>query len=510
MTNNIRIIKNTVFLYVRMIVILLLKLYTSRIILAVLGVADYGIYTLVGGVIIMFSFLNSAMCGASQRYFNIALGGDNVNQIKKYFANSLNAHIIIAIVSVLIAEIFGKILITEWLNIPQERLSSAYIVYHFSVFATFFSIIRSPYNALILAYERMSFFAYISILETFLNLLAVWLLLLVSNDKLEMYAFFIMLVSLLMTIGYYFYCKKNFRLKNDLNLFSFGVIKEILSFSLWSTLSSFGNIATKQGLNIILNIFYGVTINAATGIMTQVSSSVYSFIQNFLVAVNPQLIKSYASSDFLYLKFLFFSSSKFSYYLMFFFLLPIILSIDELLALWLGNVPLYTSIFCILSLLALLVNTLGGPIWTVIQATGKIVKYQIFIFFVTIVNIPVYYMLLYFGNPPFTTLFIPIITNLFVVFYGFLLCTNFMNITKSDYCYRVLFPIIKVSISSFVLMFPIKIYLCDKCAPLFFVLFIFLISFLTILILIFFLGLSSEERQLLLLKVKCIYNKFSI
>lgn len=496
--NNKRIAKNTLFLYMRMILILIIKLYTSRIILNILGVTDYGIYNLVAGIIVLFSFLNSAMNGASQRFFNIAMGKKDEILLKKYFINSFNAHILIGVFSILFAESIGLFILNKYLNIPPERFNAALFAYHIAIGTSFLNIIRTPFNAIILAHEKMSFYAYTSILEVALSLGVVFILPLLPFDQLKTYSILIAIVTIILLLIYFIYCTKKYT-ETRLHLsYSKETIKEIFSFSIWSTLSSFANIASRQGLNMILNIFNGVTINAATGIMTQVSTAIYSFIQNFLVAVNPQLIKNYASNDWEYLKKLFYSSSKFAYYLMFLLSLPIILCMDEILKLWLVNVPTHTAIFCILSLAALQLNTLGGPIWTTIQASGKIQKYQIFIFISTLLNIPIYYILQKIGLEPEYCLILPIITNLLVVIYGLHICILQISIKAFEYFQKVTIPIIVTTIIGSIVPVIATIFLESQLSDILFICIICFISIVSTSLTIIICGLNSSEKKLII------------
>ena len=497
-SRNKRIAKNTIYLYVRMILFLLIKLYTSRIALQILGVTDYGIYNLVAGIIVMFSFLNSAISGASQRFFNVALGENNSQKLRTYFINSVNIHFIIGLFMVILSETIGLYLLNNKLNIPPERISAAYITFHLAVLSCFFTILRAPYNAIIIAYEKMSFYAYISIIEVVLNLAIIYILPIWDFDKLNLYSWLMALITICILIIYIIYCNVCFPVTRYKFSFSKPIMKTIMSFSLWSTLSSFANIITKQSLNIILNVFMGVAINAASAIMTQVSSAIYSFIQNFQIAANPQLIQSYASNDLQYLKNLFNITSKASFYLMLFFSIPAILCMDEVLHLWLGTVPQYTNSFCILSIAALLINTLGGPIWTTIQASGEIKKYQTIIFVVTILNIPFYYIILYLGLQPQYTLYLPIITNIIIVINGIYLLSKISNFSIKEYNMRIFIPILKVGIISTIAPYITAYLLQDKMSDITFIITITIISILSISICVYMCGLEKTEKKILI------------
>lgn len=500
--NNKRIAKNTLMLYFRMIFVMVIKLFTSRVILQVIGIEDYGVYNLVAGIIVLFSFLNAAMNGASQRYFNIALGENNLLKFKTYFCNAVNAHFIISLFSVIICEVLGVYLLNNNLNIPENRLFATKVIFQIAIITSVFNIIRTPYNAVIIAFERMSFYAYISIVEVILNLGIVFLLKIINYDKLITYSVLVLAISVIIFIVYVIYCYKYYEVARYKLSFNKTIVKEIISFSSWSTLSSFANIGVKQGFNIILNLFYGVTLNAAIGIMNQVSSAIYSFIQNFQIAVNPQLIKSYASNDNAYLKKLFYSSSKVSYYLLYIISMPIILCMDEVLYIWLKNVPEYTASLCTLAIFALCVNSLGGPIWTVIQASGKIKRYQIFISVVTLLNLPLYYLILYIGLPPFYPLFLPIITNVAVVIYGLDVLIKEINISIKEYISKIIVPIIRSSIISLTTLLVV-LYLLKKHIDneYLFVFTMVIISILIICISIYYTGIDKIEKEFVRTKI---------
>lgn len=502
-SNNKRIAKNTLFLYFRMIFILIIKLFISREVLSILGVEDFGLYNLVAGIIVMFSFLNTAMDSASQRFFNIALGVKDTKLLKDYFINSVNVHFIIGIITIILGESIGLYLIYNRLSIPADRFQPALFVFQFAILSSFITIIRTPYNALVIAYEKMSFYAILSILESILNLSSIYILLLFDIDKLKLYSVLTATIALLILLAYIIYCNIKFPVSRYRPQFSKKITFEMLSFSLWSTLSSFANITTKQGINIILNMFIGVTINAATAIMTQVSSAIYSFIQNFLIAANPQLIKSYACKDWEYLKRLFYASSKISFYLMLILSIPCVMCMDEILSLWLTTVPEHSSAFCSLSLFALIINTLGGPIWTTIQASGKIKKYQLIICVTTLLNIPCGYALMTFNFAPEYVLTLPIITNCIIIICGLKITIPDFGSTR-EYFTQVLVPIIKTSTFSLLFIAVATLLTSRFTSDLPYLVSTSVISVIISCICVYFFGLLPSERDFIqnLIKAK--------
>jgi len=393
-----------------------ISLFTSRIILKVLGIEDYGIYSIVGSVVVLFSFLNNAMSGATQRFLNFELGRGNLEEIKRVFSMSMTAHISIALIVIVLSETIGLWFLNSRLNIPLERMGAANWVYQFSIFTFCVNIIRIPYNASIIAYEEMSFYAYISIVEVVLKLGVALLLFSFGFDKLVLYAILIFIVSVTILMLYKIHCNRAFA-SCGYKFFWDGLLyKKIISFSGWSTITQVANIGTQQGSNILLNIYWGVAINAAMGIAMQVSNVVYGFVSNFQTAFNPQIVKLYASGESEgYIK-LMFRSSKFSYYLLFLLALPILINTDFFLELWLKDVPEYSASFCRLMIVFLLIEAASAPLWMLVQATGKIKSYQLIMGSLALLNLPLAYIFLKLKFPPESVLLIRVVIN-FIVFF---------------------------------------------------------------------------------------------
>ena len=297
--NNQRIAKNTLLLYFRMLITLVVSLYTSRVVLNTLGVDDYGIYNVVGGIIVILGFLNSAMAGATQRFLNVELGRNDFEQLRKVFCTSLVIHALVAGVILVIAETIGLWYLNSCMNIAEERMVAANWVYQFSVATFMVNILSVPYNATIIAHEKMSAFAYISILEVVLKLVIVYLLVLTPFDKLIFYAFLIFMVGVVLRLIYGIYCKRHFE-ECTINNFKLDkpMMKEMLSFSSWTIFGNLGFIAHTEGIALVINYFFGVAVNAASGIANQVNGVVKNFVYNFLTALNPQVVKTYAAGQY--------------------------------------------------------------------------------------------------------------------------------------------------------------------------------------------------------------------
>lgn len=410
--NNKRIVRNTALLYFRMFLSMAVTLYTSRVVLNTLGFVDFGIYNVVGGIVVLFSFLNNSMMTATQRFLNFELGRNDIDEVNRIFSMSMTVHICIAIFVIIFAETIGLWFLNSQLNIPAERMTAANWVYQFTILTFCAQIIRVPYNASIVAYENMSFYAYISITEVILKLLIVFSLVWFGFDKLILYAVLTFGVTLLVNLHYKLYCNKAFT-TCDYKYFSDALLyKKLISFSGWSMFGGVANVGASEGVNILLNIFFGVAVNAAMGIANQVSAALYGFVSNFQIAFNPQLVKSYATNDKSYFMKLIFQSSKLSYFLMLFISLPVIINADFILQVWLGIVPVYTASFCRLIIVFLLIDAISAPLWMSVQATGEIKNYQILMGVMIASNLPLAYCVLKFGFAPDSVLLVRVLINL--------------------------------------------------------------------------------------------------
>ncbi len=440
--NNNRIAKNTLLLYIRMFFMLVINLYTSRVILKTLGVTDYGINNVVGGVITMLGFLTSSLGGASSRYITYNLGKGDMAVMKKTFGNILSIHFILAAIVLVIGETLGLWFMSTQLQIPLERETAALWVYQFSIFSSVLAVISVPYNATIIAHEKMSAFAYISIADAILKLLIVYLLVIIPYDKLIIYAILYFCIQAFDRIVYGIYCSRHFeethtRLRYDGNLF-----REIFAFAGWTMNGDLAVIGYTQGLNILLNIFFGPAVNAARGIAVQVQGVCQQFCSNFQMALNPQLTKSYAQGNLDNMHRLLVKSSKFSFYILFFIVLPLVFKTEFILKLWLGIVPEHTATFLRLILIVGLLYTLSNPIIVSVHATGKLKKFQLMEGTMLLTIVPIAYILLkFFGIRP---------EYVFVVHIAVELCTQYarmrivlpmINMKLGDYVRSVLKPI---------------------------------------------------------------------
>lgn len=478
-----------------MIIVMAVTFYTARVVLNVLGFQDYGIYNLVGGVVVLFAFLNNSMTGCTQRYLCVSIGKKDQIYEAKVFTCSVISHIIISILFLILAETVGLWFILNLLNIPQESKTSAIIVYQIALLTTLFSIFKVPFNAAIIAHERMNFYAISSIIEAVLKLMILIPLLYIQTNKLILYSILISFVSFTILLWYILYSRRHFPNCRFMHEYiSRNLIKEMLKFTGWSNFSSIANLSAKQGLGFILNIFYGVVINASIGIMQQVTTAVYSFISNFQTAINPPLIKLYTTENWTELKKLYINSAKYSFYLMVIISFPIILNINPILTLWLKEIPEFTNWFCVLSLISLLPNAIGGPIWTIIQASGNLSKFQTIISFLIICNLPLDYILLYIGTRPYILLFITLLINTLVVFTGFKFISKCTSITVSDSYLKIFLPCIGTSAIASVIGLIIYYFTEGTVENVFITLIKILIEVFIIITIIYVFGLTKSEK----------------
>lgn len=420
-SKNKQIAKNTIFLYTRMLFLMFLGLYTSRIVLQALGISDYGIYSLVGGFVAMLAYMNSVFVSASQRFISYALGDGDSKNLHNVFCTSVTVHYILAIIILIIAETFGLWFINTHLNIENVRLEAANWVFQCSVLSLMINIISIPYNACIIAHEHMKIYAYVSIFEAIAKILNVYLLLVLPFDKLIQYAIYSLAISAIVRMIYVLYCKKHFeeckfQFHIDKSLF-----KKMANFAGWTAVGTLGFTFKDQALNIVLNLFYNTTVNAARGIAVSVSGMVNQFAGNFFLAVTPQITKRYAKGDIAGSQKLVYTSAKFAFYLLGLLNIPLCLNLHYLLELWLGIVPEYTYEFIVVILVSTLIASFASPVTNAIQATGNIRNFQIGICMIFIMEIPIAYVLLKNGVSPYVALCPSMATQFIGVLFRFYL-----------------------------------------------------------------------------------------
>ncbi len=494
--NNKRIAKNTFILYIRMFFTMGVSLFTSRVVLNTLGIEDYGVYSIVGGIVSLFSFFNSAMTSATQRFLAFDIGKNDIIQLKKTFNATLNIHIGISVLVLVLAETIGLWFVNCKLNLPVDRMIAVNWVYQFSVFTFLLGIIQVPYDALIVAREKMDIYAYMSILEVLLKLIIIYLLVVFSYDKLILYAGLLFLVSFFVRSIHIQYCKWKYKESKYEFYFDKSFYKVLLSYSGWNLFGNIAAVARGQGSNILLNLFFGTVLNAAYGITMQVQGTVQSFVSNFQLAVNPQIIKYYAGGNIEQCLKLIFQSAKFSYFLMFIITFPIIFNIDFILELWLKNPPKHTTTFVVLCLISLLVECVSGPLMVGAQATGNIKWYQIIIGTLIFLNLPISYLLLKTYHNPDLIYYTSIIISLISLVFRFFFLKKIMKFPISNFIYNVLLRIVFVSILVILISYFVLHFIFVKNEILYFFINVIFIEFFIILF-VYGIGLNKEEKKLI-------------
>lgn len=408
--NNKRIAKNTMFLYIRQLITLFISLYTVRVLLIALGTDDYGIYNVVGGVVTMFGFLSSTMATSTQRFMSYELGKQNEFHLNKIFSISINIYVIISLIVLILLESIGLWFLNNHMVIPEDRLIAANFVFQSAVLSFLVTILCTPYNAAIISNEDMNIFALVGLADAVLKLLIVLLLQYSSfSDNLIVYSILTFLVVLVSNGYYVFYCRRKYNFCRYKKYVDNVVFKSMLSFAGWNIIGSFSNVLRSQGINVLINIFFGPAVNAARAIAYQINNAIISFSNNFYTAVRPQITKGYASNNKDQMEYLIDISSRASFYLMLLFMIPISLNAEKILSLWLHDVPAFANIFLQLALLNALFEVYSMPLVTGIQATGKIKAYQLVVSVLYLFNLPLSYIFLHFGYPPQTTVIINIV-----------------------------------------------------------------------------------------------------
>lgn len=491
--DNKRIAKNTIFLYVRMFFVLIVSLYTSRVVLNTLGVSDYGVYNVVGGFVSLFGFLNATLSTSMSRFFNYEGGQRGEDGVKDVYTAGFWIHVLLAVVVLILLETFGLWYINNVMVVPADRLHAANILFQYSILSMTLVILQIPYTSAIMSYERMDFYAIVSIIDVVLKLLIVLALPLIPLDKLVSYATLTLIITIINFLLYFIYAKKNFialKLGKTINKKLF---RSFLSFSGWNLVGTFAFILKGQGLNMILNVFFGTVINAARGIASQINGAIFGFSSNIVTAFRPQIVDSYSKNNYDRVLKMFFSESKVCYCLLLVLVVPVILEIDFILHIWLGDaVPDYANIFAILGLVDMLICSLNTPLTQVTFATGKIKTYQIVSSCINLLLLPVCYVFLKIGYDATSVFVITIVFSL-INQVGCLICMKkVFPYSLRAYIKSVIIPLAIVSILLPVIPLILKTYLTSS----FIRLVLICVSDLTLAIcLIYFLVLNKSEKS---------------
>ena len=458
---NKRIAKNTLVLYVRMLFTMGISLFTSRVILQTLGVEDYGISSVVGGVISMFTFINAAMVSSTQRYLNFELVRGDANQLRSVFSTSLQIHALIALAIIVLSETVGLWFLNEKLVIPEARMTAAMWVYQCSILSCAVSIMSTPYNAVIVAHEKMSAFAYISILDVSLKLLVVYLLVVLPFDKLIILSILNLLVQLFIRYIYTLYCHRHFPESYFQFRFNKTLFKEMFGFAGWSFWGNLAAILYTQGLNMMLNIFFGPIVNAARGIAVQVQSAVQQFVGGFQTALNPQITKNYASNNLPQMHSLMFRSARFSFLLLFFLSLPVLMETNFILTLWLKTVPDDAVIFTQIMICISLIYTTANPCIIANQATGKVKIYQMVVGGILLLILPISYVVLKLGAPAYSVFIVHFCIESLAQFSRMYMLRKLIHLPLWQYMKNIYIPIVSTVAIAIILPLVVRMQVAE-------------------------------------------------
>lgn len=456
--NNKRIAKNTLYLYIRLVFVLVVSLYTSRVVLHALGVVDFGVYNVVAGFVSMLALLSTSLTNSVQRFYNYEIGKNGQESIQKVYISSLYIQIIIAVIILIIAETVGVWYIENKMVYPIERENTVYFVYQTSVVALLLTVMQIPYTAAIIAHERINFYAIVGVLDVVMKLLIAIIISNSSYDRLVIYGILVASVSLFVFLLYYLYSKKHFTALKYKRKFYKRTFTEMLSFSGWNALNGLSQTIKNQGVNMIMNFFLGPVVNAARGISYQIKSALLGFVMNITTAAQPQMIESYSNGDIRRSERLFYSVSKFVFLSLFVVALPIIYHVGFVLRLWLGpDYPEYTEIFTILVLIITLVDILMTPITIIINANGQIGLYNFCISIIELLTLPLAYIILNHGYEPQYVFVMSLGLSIVAVIISLVIMQYKTELCIVDYAKSVIVPLFKVVIPSVLLLFVLSL-----------------------------------------------------
>lgn len=498
-SNNKRIAKNTILLYFRMIFVMVVNIFTSRVILQALGVEDFGIYNVVGGFVAMFSLISSSLSAAIQRFITYELGGGDKEKLSKVFSSSVTIQIGLSLIIFVLVEIVGVWFIYDKMSISPERVSAAHWILQFSVLTFCVNLISVPYNAAIVAHEKMSAFAYVSILETLLKLAVCYVVMISPFDHLVSYAALLCGVAILISFIYGFYCKRHFEECTYHFCYDRQLLYKMFAFSGWNFIGAGAGILRDQGVNLLLNVFWGTTVNAARGIAMQVSAAVTSFSSSFITALNPQITKNYATNNNEYAYKLVMQGSRLSFYLLLLISLPILCETDIVLRTWLTVVPDYTPIFVRLIVIYVMAESISYPMITLMLATGRIRNYQLIVGGCQLLNFPISYILLKLGCQPYWTMVVAIVIALICLFVRMYMLCRMIGFPMGEYLKMLSSKVLVVGVVSAILPISVIASMPESYVRL---LLTCLIAFASTLLSAFFIGSSKGERNMIVSKVR--------
>lgn len=496
-STNKRIAKNTLYMYLRMIVVMIVSLFTTRIVFRSLGVDDYGLYNVVGSIIVLFGFINSGLTTATRRYITAEIANGDKDSQQNVFNLSLCAHGLIAIIIFILAETVGLFLVNHTLNIPEDRIMAANVVYQLTVLTALWNVFQAPFQAAITAFERMNIYAYLSILDVALKLFVAYVVSMYRGDKLIVYSILIFASVFITTFVTRLYCIKKFdicRFKKPHNRI---LLKEMFGYMGWSLMGQFVVVLTSQGVSMLVNVFFSVAANAAMGISNQITNVVNQFVTNFQVAFHPQITKQYVNNDFKSLNTLALKTSRFSSYLVLIFFVPIAFQIKNFLSIWLGNYPDFAVEFCLLTLLCMFIDAISAPLWMIAMADKNIKQYQIIISIIYLFNFIGAWCVLKLGCKPYSVIWVRCVVYAIAVCARLFLVKNkISSFSIYNWLRDCIINTIKILLLPIIILILIsKIYFSNIYIEL---ITISGIALILMLISIFLLGLKNDERRYIL------------
>lgn len=488
-----------------MFLVMAITLFTSRVILKNLGVEDYGIYNVVGGIVAMMSVVNTSMGVATQRYITYSLGKGDFDRLKQVFNTSLQIYILLSVILIVLTETIGLWWVNNKLVVPAARIEATNWVYQYAIVSSCLTLLINPFNAIIIAYEKMDYYAYLSIVEVILKLFVAYIISVIPFDKLNIYGFLLLVVQLIVLAMYFIYCRVNFKecyfqyyRKNPL-------FKELLTYSGWNLFAAFSSVAKGQGLNILLNAYFGPSVNAARGIAYQINTSITQFFTNFYTAVKPQITKYYAQDKQTEMLNLVMVSARMSFFLILFISLPIMVETPMVIKIWLNKDIDYVVVFTRLIILISAIDAMGSPLMTLIHATGRIRLYQLVIGTATILILPLSYVFLeYFNYNPTSTFYISLSVSIFCMFARLWLVNRQVSIPIYEYIRNVFMHSFLVAIISAIPPLLLSNLLPETIEN--FVL-VCIICCFSAAICIVFIGMNKKEREFIFNKVLSIVHK---
>lgn len=499
MDNSVKIAKNTIFLFLRMILVLMVSLYTSRVVLKVLGFEDFGIYNVVGSIVVFFAFLRSALTNATSRYITFEIGTGNKDNLVKVYSMAINCHIVLSIICLILLEIIGVWFLNNKLNIDPERMVAANWVFQLSILTFCVSIIQTPFYSNIIAHERMNFYAVVGIAEVILKLLLAYMLIIIPRDKLTAYAWLLLAVAIVVFLIYFIYCHRMFKDTKYIRYWDSIIVKSFASYSGWSMTVNAADVCSQQSISIFFNLFFGVIANTALGIVNQISSGLNSLVSSFTQAFNPQIIKSYAKNDMGYFMQLLFSSSKLTYILFCLFSVPLLANTDYVLSLWLGDYPSQTAIFFRMILIYYFIDSMQCPLAFAVYATGKLKTHHTIVGCFKILTIPLMYIVLKLGCEAYMALLIWSSMNIVCAIFRTIYMKSLINLPLKEYIIDV---VARLSLFSIITIFP-TLFLSSILGSTFFSFGITsLFSVISVLVIGFYIALNAKERNFVLSFVK--------